>query len=111
MTHTTLHNTILECMTSTTLRDIANTTGINITRLHRIRMGKTPDLAETFKLAKAFGIQIATGEEAQEIYRLREEMISSAIDQLEMKVSQKYGITLEMLRWTLSNQALKIKTV
>lgn len=85
-----------------TLRELQKLTGINATRVYRIRNGWKASADEIVKLAELYSIEMV-----QKI--TYEELLNNAIIQAEKHVvekyeaiiAQKYGMTPELMKWKL----------
>lgn len=94
-----------------TLRDVASATGINTSRVFRLKSGKMEaTLSELVALAEFYGITTTMQAEA-DISRAREEARKEAWGKVwadaELYVAQKYGVTRELMAWRLSDPRLQ----
>ena len=100
---------ITHYMQGLSLNEMSEQTGIQITRIHRLRKGAKMDVDELFKFIDMFGIKIQAVEDGHT--PVMASSLVAAIDlrleQAEHKVASHHGVSVEMLRWTLGNPTLK----
>lgn len=100
-----------------TLKEISSASGIQITRIHRLRHGKEMMASEFVALAKLFqvdpdsvahNLMAQAKEQAEQIKKEATEKAWTEIYQnADAFVAKRYGITPELLEWRLSDPKLK----
>lgn len=91
-----------------TLQEVADATGINKTRVFRMRSKhKSPDIEELIKLAELYSITPASAAPTEaDIEAIRKAERAKAWDEIwekaEIKIATKYNMTPEKMMWKLT---------